>query len=124
MLPGYQDREFQKLIRKELNLPKNAEFGSCERFEQTAIAGHCIGTVFSGTTTFVLIRGTFTVSQDAVILNLDLPGAPQQHGVEKALDAAGMDPKKTRLIAVCENVTPEPEEHRRMPEIQVVIVPF
>ena len=118
------DPEFQAFIRKELNLPAKAEFRSCEALEQTEVFSHCIGTVHDGRVTTILIRGTFEVSRDAVILNLDLPGAPRRHWVEEALDAAGMDRTRTRLAAVCTNVTKDPKEAGRMPELQLVIIPI
>ena len=125
MIPlDYRDAAFQDLIRKELQLDDKAIFSSCEIVAGTEIAGHCIGTIFDGVTTYILLKCTFVISGDAVVLNLDLPGSPAPRAVERELDKVGLNPETTRLVGVCTNETKERREAGRMPDLQVVLIPY
>ena len=123
-IPDYQDKKFQDLLRKELGLSKNALFESCGVFSGTEISGHCIGTVHDGDILSVLIRCSFVISGDAVIFNLDLPGAPRPHGTEEEVRKAGLDPRKVRLVGVCLNASPDSKRAGQEPEIWIIIIPY
>ena len=124
-IPDYQDKKFQDLLTKELGLGTSAVFSSCGSFAGTEIFDHCIGTVTDGDVVYVLLRCSFVISGDTIILNLDLPGAPRPHGTEEEVKKAGMDPRKVRLVGVCTRTsrggTPVTAQE---PEIQVVIIPY
>jgi|GEM_PF-1492607 len=124
-IPDYQDKKFQDLLTKELGLSNSAVFGSCGSFAGTEIFGHCIGTVTDSDLLYVLLRCSFVISGDTIILNLDLPGAPRPHGAEEEVRKAGMDPRKVRLVGVCSH-TPRSGtlSATQEPEIQVVIIPY
>ena len=124
-IPDFQDKKFQDLIRNELGLSESAVFGSCGSFAGTEIFGHCIGTVTDGDMIYILLRCSFVISGDTMILNLDVPGAPRLHGAEEEVRKAGMDPRKVRLVGICTGTsqggTPATEKRSA---IQVVLIPY
>jgi len=123
--PDYQNKKFQALIRSELGLGDSAVFASCKIFAGTQIFDHCIGTVTDSDRIFVLLRCSFVISGDTIILNLDLPGAPRPHGAEEEVRKAGLDPRKVRLVGVCTHTTRKgAQKTAQEPGIQVVIIPY
>ena len=125
IIPDYQDKKFQDLIRNELGLSGSAVFGPCGIFAGTEIFDHCIGTVSDGDMIYALLRCSFVVSGDTIILNLDLPGAPRPRGAEEEVRKAGMDPRKVRLVGVCSG-TPQggAPAGKESSGIQIVLIPY
>jgi hypothetical protein len=120
----YQDKEFQDLIRQELNLTKEAVFTSCKIFKGTPVAEHCIGIVRDREMTNILIHGSYEISGDAIIFSLNFPGAPDPRVARQEVDKAGLVMEKTRFVGVCVRSPGREGEAVTGPEIQIVFMPF
>jgi hypothetical protein len=118
------DTGFREFIRTELALSEKARFSSCERFQGTEIGKTCIGTVNDRDLTWVLLKGTFTISGDTMILDLNFPGSPDPNIARKELIASGFAPESTRFVGICTNVRAGKPEAGGEPEIQVVLIPY
>jgi hypothetical protein len=124
ILLDYLDGRFQSLIRRELNLSEDAVFFSCGIFEGTAIASHCIGIVQERGITTILIRGSYELSGDAIILYLNYPGAPDLRVALQEIDKAGFVREMTRFVGVCVRLLGEGNEAADESEIQIVLIPY
>jgi hypothetical protein len=118
------DVGFRKFVAKELNLSDSPRFSSCDLFRGTHFAKTCIGVVHDRDIVYVLLRGSFLISGDAIILNLDFPGAPDLTLARKELIGSGLAPKNTRLVSICVNSRAGMEGAEDEPEMQVVLVPY
>lgn len=122
MIPlDVQNNGFQAFIRQELNLTAKALFTSCKVFEGSPFQERCIGIVQDRQITNILLRGSYEISGDAIILSLELPGAPDPRVVRQEIDKAGFKPATTRLIGVCVRKEGAPAEG---PDIQIIIIPY
>ena len=109
------------MIRGELNLTKDSIFNSCKIFEGSPVQDRCIGIVQDGGTTNILLRGLYELSGDAVILYLELPGAPDPRIVRQEIDKAGFRLEATRLIGVCVR---KEGTYAGGPEILIILIPY
>ena len=109
------------MIRGELNLTTDSVFTSCKIFEGSPVQDRCIGIVQDRGTTNILLRGMYEISGDAVILNLELPGAPDPRVVRQEIEKAGFRLEKTRLIGVCVR---KEGTYAGGPEILIIIIPY
>lgn len=122
MIPlDIQNNEFQALIRRELNLTADAVFSSCKVFEGSPVRDRCIGIVQDRKVTSILLRGSYEISGDAIILNLELPGAPDPRVIRQEIDKAGFRPETTRLIGVCVR---KEGTSAGGPDVQIIIIPY
>jgi len=122
MIPlDFQDNEFQDLIRRELNLTKGSVFSSCKIFEGSPVQDRCIGLVQDQKTTSILLRGLYEISGDAVILYLELPGAPDPRVVRQEIEKAGFRLETTRIIGVCVR---KEGTYAGGPEILIILIPY
>lgn len=125
MLPfNPEDPGFQRFVREEIRLSPGARFGSCDPFRETVIAKNCIGTVSDGDMVFVLLKGKFSREGDALILNLEMPGAPDPNAPRAALIESGFAPKKTRFVGIFANERAGSPGSKGEPEIQVMMLPY
>jgi len=118
------DPGFQAFIREEIRLTPGARFASCDLFRNTRIAKNCIGTIYDGDRVFVLLGGRFSISGDAMILTLEMPGAPDPNAPGEDLIEAGLIPQKTRFVGIFANERAGLPETKGEPEIQVMMLPF
>lgn len=122
--PDYQDKEFQDLIRRELVLSKEAIFTSCKIFRDTPVAEHCLGIVRDREITNILIKGSYEISGDAIIFNLNFPGAPDPRVARQEIDKAGFIVDRTRFVGVCVPLPGKVSGTIGEPGLQIVIMPF
>ena len=113
--------EFQAFIRRELNLGEKPVFSSCDIFRGTPFQERCIGLVQDRGMTNILLRGTYEISGAAIILYLELPGAPDPRVPRQEIDRAGLQPEKTRIVGVCARKEGTPAGG---PEIQIILIPY
>jgi len=122
MIPlDFQNNEFQALIRRELNLTNDSVFTSCKIFEGSPVQDRCIGIVEDRGTTTILLRGLYEISGDAVILYLELPGAPDPRVVRQEIEKAGFRLEATRLAGVCVR---KEGTYAGGPEILIILIPY
>jgi hypothetical protein len=122
MIPlDVQDSEFQAMIRQELILSNDSVFTSCKIFEGSPVQDRCIGIVKDQNVTNILLRGLYEISGDAVILYLELPGAPDPRVVRQEIEKAGFQLDKTRLIGVCVR---KEGTYAGGPEVLIIIIPY
>jgi hypothetical protein len=114
-----QNTEFQEFIRRELKLSDKPSFSSCKIFAGSPFQDRCIGVVQDRGITNIMLRGSYEISGDAIILNVELPGAPDPRVVRQEITKAGLLPEKTRIIGVCVR-----KEGTQGPEIQIIIIPY
>jgi len=109
------------MIRGELNLTTDSVFTSCKIFEGSPVQDRCIGIVQDRGTTNILLRGSYEISGDAVILYLELPGAPDPRVVRQEIEKAGFRREATRLAGVCVR---KEGTYAGGPEILIIIIPY
>ena len=120
----YENKEFQAILRKELNLSINASFNSRDALLGTQLYEYCICTIKDGEKTFVLIRGSFVSTKVYIMVKTDLPEEFRFFEVAKELEDVGLDPKKIRLVCVAVNASETVRGADKYPEIQIVMIPF
>jgi hypothetical protein len=121
VLLDFQDSKFQDLIRRGLDLTNDSVFSSCKIFEGSPVQDRCIGIVQDRKTTSILLRGLYEISGEAVILFLELPGAPDPRVVRQEIEKAGFSLETTRIIGVC---TRKEGTYAGGPEILIIIIPY
>jgi len=122
MIPlDFQNNEFQAMIRGELNLTNDSVFTSCKIFEGSPVQDRCIGIVQDRGTTNILLRGSYEISGDAVILNLELPGAPDPRVIRQEIEKAGFRLEATRLAGVCVR---KEGTYAGGPEMLIILIPY
>ena len=122
--PDSSDPGFQAFIREEIRLTPGARFASCDLFRNTRIAKNCIGMIYDGDLVFVLLGGRFSISGDAMILNLEMPGAPDPNAPGEDLIEAGLIPQKTRFVGIFANERAGMPGAQGEPGIRVMMLPF
>jgi hypothetical protein len=122
MIPlDVQNTEFQAMIRQELILSNDSVFTPCKIFEGSPVQDRCIGIVKDQKVTSILLRGLYEISGDAVILYLELPGAPDPRVVRQEIEKAGFRLETTRLIGVCVR---KEGTYAGGPEVLIIIIPY
>ena len=116
-----RNMEFQAFIRRELNLGENPVFSSCDIFKGSPFQERCIGLVEDRGMTNILLRGTYELSGAAIILYLELPGAPDPRVPRQEIDKAGLRPETTRIVGVCTRKEGTPAGG---PAIQIILIPY
>lgn len=119
-----EDKEFQTILRRELNLSDKASFHSRDRLPGTQLYEYCICTISDGEKTFILIRGSFVATKVYVLVKTDLPDEFRFPELAKELEGVGLDPRKTRLVCVAVNASGTVKGAEKLPEIQIVMIPF
>ena len=112
---------FQAFVRQELNLGEKPVFSSCDLFKGSPFQERCIGLVQDRDMTNILLRGTYEYSGDAIVLSLELPGAPDPRVPRQEIEKAGLRPEKTRLVGLCIR---KEGTSAGGPEIQVILIPY
>ena len=120
----YENKEFQSILRSELNLSDEASFHSRDKLRGTQLYEYCICIIHDGERTFVLIRGSFVSTKVYVLIKTDLPEEFRFPELAKELEEQGFDTRKTRLVCVAVNVSETVEGADKYPEIQIVMIPF
>ena len=118
------NKEFQEILRHELNLSDKASFSSRKILEGTQLYEYCLFVITDGDRTFVLIRGTFVLTEAYILIRTDLPEEFQFYRIAEELREAGLDPGKTRLVCIAVNVPGGVPGALKFPELQIVMVPF
>ena len=113
--------EFHAFIRRELNLGEKPVFSSCDIFKDSPFQERCNGLVQDRGITNILLRGTYEYSGDAIILYLELPGAPDPRIPREEIDKAGLRPETTRIVGVCVR---KEGTSAGGPEVRIIIIPY
>lgn len=120
----YGDKEFQAILSRELNLGSSASFNSRDSLLGTQLYEYCIGTIRDGEKTYVLIRGSFVATEVYILVKTDFAEDFRFPEVAKELEGKGLDPRKTRLVCVAVNASETVMGAKKIPEIQIVMIPF
>ncbi len=120
----YGDKEFQAILRRELNLGSSASFNSRDSLLGTQLYEYCIGTIRDGEKTYILIRGSFVATEVYILVKTDFAEDFRFPEVAKELEEKGLDPRKTRLVCVAVNTSETVMGAKKIPEIQIVMIPF
>lgn len=118
------NKKFQEILRRELNLSGNATFHPRKMLEGTQLYEYCLFTIVDNDVTYVLIRGTFVVSEVYILIKTDLPEEFQFYRIAEELKEKGLDPARTRLVCIAMNVSEKVPGARKFPDIQIVRIPF
>ncbi len=124
ILLEYGNKEFQAILRRELNLGSSASFHSRDSLLGTQLYEYCIGTIRDGDRTYILIRGSFVATKVYILVKTDFAEDFRFPEVAKELEEQGLDPRKTRLVCVAVNASETVKEAEKFPEIQIVMIPF
>lgn len=124
ILLEYGNKEFQAILRRELNLGSSASFHSRDSLLGTQLYEYCIGTIRDGDRTYILIRGSFVATKVYILVKTDFAEDFRFPEVAKELEGQGLDPRKTRLVCVAVNASETVKEAEKFPEIQIVMIPF
>jgi hypothetical protein len=120
----YGDKEFQAILRRELNLGSRASFHSRDSLLGTQLYEYSIGTIRDGEITYILIRGSFVATKVYVLVKTDFAEDFRFPEVAKELEGQGLDPRKTRLVCVAVNASATVKDAEKYPDIQIVMIPF
>lgn len=118
------DRELRAILEKELPLSPGAIFLPRTRLQGTQIYEHALFTIDDGEITWILIRGTFVLTDVYVLIRTDLPEEFQFYRLAGELGEIGLDPRKVRLVCIAVNISETVPGASRYPEIQIIRVPF
>jgi hypothetical protein len=120
----YTDKKIQEILRRELNLSARASFQSRTKLQGSQLYENSLFTITDGDMTYILIRGTFILTQVYVLIKTDLPDDFQFPQIAKELKGIGLDPGKTRLVCIAVNAGEKIPEAQKFPEIQIILIPF
>jgi hypothetical protein len=120
----YTDKKIQEILRRELNLSASASFQSRTKLQGSQLYENSLFTITDGDMTYILIRGTFILTQVYVLIKTDLPDDFQFPQIAKELKEIGLDPGKTRLVCIAVNAGEKIPEAQKFPEIQIILIPF
>jgi hypothetical protein len=120
----YTDKKIQEILRRELNLSAGASFQSRTKLQGSQLYENSLFTITDGDITYILIRGTFILTQVYVLIKTDLPDDFQFPQIAKELKEIGLDPGKTRLVCIAVNAGEKIPEAQKFPEIQIIFIPF
>jgi hypothetical protein len=120
----YTDKKIQEILRRELNLSARASFQSRTKLQGSQLYENSLFTITDGDMTYILIRGTFILTQVYVLIKTDLPDDFQFPQIAKELKEIGLDPGKTRLVCIAVNAGEKIPEAQKFPEIQIILIPF
>lgn len=120
----FHNTVIQDILRKELNLSAKATFQSRGMLDGTELYEHCLFTITDGDSTYILIRGTFVMTDVYFLMKTDLPEDFQFYRIADELKNKGIDPVKTRLICIAVNTSEKVPGAQKFPEIQIVMIPF
>ncbi len=118
------NEQFRNILRQELKLSGKASFQSRKTLEGTQLYEYCLFTITDGDLTYVLIRGTFVVTEVYILIRTDLPEEFQFYRIAEELKEKGLDPARTRLVCIAVNISEKVPGARKFPEIQIVRIPF
>ena len=116
--------KFQDILRQELTLSPKAVFQPRKVLEGTQLYEYCIFTIKDNEITYVLIRGTFVVTEVYILIKTDLPEEFQFYRIAAELKEKGLDPAKTRLVCIAVNISETVPGAQKFPDIQIVRIPF
>lgn len=114
----------QDILRRELNLSAKATFQSRSMLDGTDLYEQCLFTITDGDITYILIRGTFVMTEVYFLMKTDLPDDFQFYRIAEELKKKGIDPVKTRLVCIAVNTSEKVPGAQKFPEIQIVMIPF
>ena len=120
----YTDKKIQEILRRELNLSAGASFQPRTKLQGSQLYENSLFTITDGDMTYILIRGTFILTQVYVLIKTDLPDDFQFPQIAKELKEIGLDPGKTRLVCIAVNAGEKIPEAQKFPEIQIIFIPF
>ncbi len=120
----YGDKEFQAILRRELDLSSRASFHSRDSLQGTQLYEYCLGTIRDGEIAYILIRGSFVATKVYILVKTDFAKDFRFPEVAKELEGLGLDPRKTRLVCVAVNASGTVKDAEKFPEIQIVMIPF
>jgi len=120
----FQNKKIQDILRRELKLGKSATFHSREMLVGTELYEYCLFTITDGDITYILIHGTFVATPEYILIKTDLQEDFQFPRISEELKERGLDPAKTRLVCIAENISGEVPGAQKLPEIQIVMIPF
>jgi len=90
----------------------------------TDLYEQCLFTITDGDITYILIRGTFVMTEVYFLMKTDLPDDFQFYRIAEELKKKGIDPVKTRLVCIAVNTSEKVPGAQKFPEIQIVMIPF
>ncbi len=118
------DEQFRSILRRELNLSGKATFQTRKTLEGTQLYEYCLFTIADGDLMYILIRGTFVVTEVYILIRTDFPEDVQFYRIAEELREKGLDPAKTRLVCIAVNISEDAKTAGRFPDIQIVRIPF
>ncbi len=120
----FRSKKIQDILRRELKLGKSASFQSRDILDGTELYEYCLFTITDGNITYILIRGTFVATGEYILIKTDLSEDFQFPRISEELREVGLDPMKTRLVCIAVNISETVPGAQKLPEIQIVMIPF
>jgi hypothetical protein len=120
----YGDKEFQAILRRELNLGSSASFQPRDFLRGTQLYEYCIGAIKDGEISYILVHGSFVATPVYILVKTDFAEDFRFPEVAKELEEQGLDPRKTRLVCVAVNASGTVKDAEKYPEIQIIMIPF
>jgi hypothetical protein len=116
--------EFREILQRELGFGPKASFTSRELLKGTQLYDHTLFVITEADRNFVLIRGTFVMTDVYVLIKTSFPEDLELYRLAGELKEKGLDPRKTRLVCVAVNISEGVPGGMNYPEIQIVMIPF
>ncbi len=116
--------EFREILQRELGFGPKASFKSRELLNGTQLYDHTLFVITEADRNFVLIRGTFVMTDVYVLIKTSFPEDLALYRLAGELKEKGLDPRKTRLVCVAVNISEGVPGGMMYPEIQIVMIPF
>ena len=118
------DTGFRKILQHELGLSPEASFRTRELLKGTQLYDHSLFVITDTDRNFVLIRGTFVMTDVYVLIRTAFPEDLELYKIAGELKEKGLDPRKTRLVCIAVNISEGVPGGMTYPEIQIVMIPF
>jgi hypothetical protein len=90
----------------------------------TELYEYCLFTITDGDITYILIHGTFVANKEYILIKMDLQEDFQIPRISEELKEKGLDPARTRLVCIAVNSSEEEPGAQKLPEIQIIMIPF
>ena len=116
--------EFREILQRELGFGPKASFRPREVLNGTQLYDHTLFVITDADRNFVLIRGTFVMTDVYVLIRTAFPEDLELYRIAGELREKGLDPRKTRLVCVAVNISEGVPGGMKFPEIQIVMIPF
>jgi hypothetical protein len=116
--------EFREILRRELGFGSKASFRPRDMLKGTQLYDHTLFVITDADRNFVLIRGTFVMTDVYVLIRTAFPEDLELYRVAGELQEKGLDPQKTRLVCIAVNISEGEPGGMKYPEIQIVMIPF